>query len=25
VRALGREIEREFGISWEFIDAPSGL
>jgi dinuclear metal center YbgI/SA1388 family protein len=25
VRALGREVERVFGIPWSFIDAPSGL
>jgi dinuclear metal center YbgI/SA1388 family protein len=25
VRALGEAIEREFGIPWGFIDAPSGL
>jgi dinuclear metal center YbgI/SA1388 family protein len=25
VRALGREVERVFGVPWSFIDAPSGL
>jgi len=25
VRALGREVERAFGVPWSFIDAPSGL
>ncbi|MDA1140200.1 MAG: Nif3-like dinuclear metal center hexameric protein [Planctomycetota bacterium] len=25
VRALGRHIEKKFGIEWEFVDHPSGL
>jgi putative NIF3 family GTP cyclohydrolase 1 type 2 len=25
VRALGKELERAFGIPWNFIDAPTGL
>jgi dinuclear metal center YbgI/SA1388 family protein len=25
VRAVGREVERAFGIPWSFIDAPTGL
>lgn len=25
VRALGAEVEREFGIPWEFVAAPTGL
>jgi len=25
VRALGKEVERAFGIPWSFIDAPTGL
>lgn len=25
VRAIGREVERAFGIPWSFIDAPTGL
>jgi len=25
VRALGAEVEREFGVPWSFVDAPTGL
>jgi putative NIF3 family GTP cyclohydrolase 1 type 2 len=25
VNALGRHLEKRFGLSWEFIDAPTGF